>query len=555
MSKRVKFDSIVSIFGSFLVVVLALTPVFALTGDIDGDGDVDRNDLLEILAARNTPANPGDPRDIDGDGLITGLDARKLTLQCTLPRCTVIDPPPLTANPDSNAIDEDTLLNVAAPGVLGNDTPFSNLLSVAAFDSVSANGAAVNVNNDGSYNYDPRSAQTLQDLNDNESIIDTFDYTATNPGGETSTTTVSITVNGITEPVACTPGIITTVAGSGLLGFGGDNGPALQASFTNPTKLAVDNTGDLFIMDKDNFRVRRVDAITGVITTVAGDGFHVGSIGRFTGDGGPATQASFSGPPQGLDVDGAGNIYIADTGNNRIRHVNAATGIITTVAGNGVTPFGGDGGPATAAGFSNPLDVAVDGSGNFYIVDANNFRIRRVDAQTGIITTVAGGGTVMGDGIPATDAILSFSTGVAVDSAGNIFIAENASFRVRRVDAITGLITTVAGSGEFPIVNNQDGLLATNARIQPLDLEVDQAGNLFIDDAFSNRIWRVDAVTGIINGVAGDGGSFNPLNDGDLATAGSLFSPQGVTLDNDGNIYISVPGSQIIRKVSACPLQ
>jgi streptogramin lyase len=199
------------------------------------------------------------------------------------------------------------------------------------------------------------------------------------------------------------------------------------------------------IADRSNQRIRRVDAVTGVITTVAGNG-----ASGFSGDGGPATAANLSGP-FGVAVDAAGNVLIADQNNARIRRVDAVTGVITTVAGNGAGGFSGDGGPATAASLSNPVGVAVDAAGNVLIADRSNQRIRRVDAVTGVITTAAGNGAsgFSGDGGPATAASLSSPWGVAVDAAGNVLIADQSNSRIRRVDAVTGVITTVAGNGTF----------------------------------------------------------------------------------------------------------
>jgi sugar lactone lactonase YvrE len=220
-------------------------------------------------------------------------------------------------------------------------------------------------------------------------------------------------------------GIISIVAGSiaagnPQAGYGGDGGPATSALLNQPTGVAVDAAGNLFIADEFNNRVRRVDATTGVITTVAGNG----SSG-YAGDGGPATAAALNGP-FGVAVDAQGNLYIADTGNNRIRRVDAATGVITTVAGDGTNRFGGDGGPAVNASLSSPRGVAVDAAGNLFLTDTFNSRIRRVDVGTGVITTVAGNGSIWGveDGGPATNAPLGFPYGVAVDAAGNLFIAD-----------------------------------------------------------------------------------------------------------------------------------
>jgi sugar lactone lactonase YvrE len=255
--------------------------------------------------------------------------------------------------------------------------------------------------------------------------------------------------------------------------------------------VAVDAAGNLLIADTGNNRIRRVDGATGVITTVAGTGPTGSEAGSFSGDGGPAVNANLR-FPSSVAVDASGNLYIADGGNHRIRRVDSVTGIITTAAGSGSFGFSGDGGPATDAQLA-PSDIAVDASGNLFIADANNNRIRRVDGATGVITTVAGTGTAghSGDGGPATSASLFSPRGVAVDAAGNLFFAV-ASNRIRRVDAATGIITTVAGSGASGF--SGDGGPAISASLfGPAGVAVDAAGNLFIADFRNNRIRRVEA--------------------------------------------------------------
>ena len=225
-------------------------------------------------------------------------------------------------------------------------------------------------------------------------------------------------------------GTITTVAGNGTAGFSGDGGLATNASLAFPSSVAVDAAGNVLIADVSNQRIRRVDAATGIITTVAGNG----SFG-FSGDGGFAIDASLN-DPIGVAVDSAGNLFIADTFNQRIRRVDAATGIITTVAGNGTFGFNGDGGLATNAWMRDPVGVAVDSAGNLFITDQNNQRIRRLDAATGTMSTVAGNGTFgfSGDGGLATDASLSRPTAAALDSAGNLLIADQSNHRIRHVE-------------------------------------------------------------------------------------------------------------------------
>ncbi|MGH8905996.1 MAG: NHL repeat-containing protein [Egibacteraceae bacterium] len=300
-------------------------------------------------------------------------------------------------------------------------------------------------------------------------------------------------------------GMITTVAGSGVQGPSGDGGLATAAQLDRPLGLAVATGGNLYIADSGNHRVRRVDR-SGIITTVAGSG-----IVGFSGDGGPAAAAQLRGP-LGLAVDTGDNLYIADSGNHRVRKVDFS-GVITTVAGSDVVGFSGDGGPAAAAQFVGPVGLAVDGDGNLYIADTDpNLedtrntdanRVRRVD-PSGIITTVAGIGPYgfSGDGGPATAARFDGPWGLAVDADGDLYIADLGNSRVRRVDLPIGVITTVAGRGDRDF--SGDGGRATAASLRgPWAVAVD-AGNLYIADTLNNRVRRVDP-TGTITTVAGGG--------------------------------------------------
>ena len=331
-------------------------------------------------------------------------------------------------------------------------------------------------------------------------------------------------------------GTVTTVAGNGSLGFAGDGGAATAAGMS-AYGVAVDAAENLYIADSSNRRIRKVDS-GGMITTLAGNG----SLG-FAGDGGAATAAGMN--PVGVAADAAGNLYIADLSNQRIRKVDAG-GTITTVAGNGTAGYSGDGGAATAAGMS-VYGIAVDAAGNLYIVDSSNQRIRKVDA-VGTITTVAGNGvtTFSGEGGAATAARLFNPFGVAADAAGNLYIADSSNQRVRKVDA-AGTITTVAGSGVFGF--SGDGGAATAAGVNPYRIAVDAAGNLYIADQGNHRIRRVDAA-GTITTVAGSG-AFGFSGDGGAATAARLFNPSGVAVDATGNLYIADTNNQRIRKVHA----
>ena len=215
--------------------------------------------------------------------------------------------------------------------------------------------------------------------------------------------------------------------------YAGDGGTATSVELFSPLGVTVDASGNIYIADSGNNRIRKVTASTGIITTVAGNG-----TGGYSGDSGVATRAELN-SPSGVAVDASGNIYIVDSGNNRIRKVTASTGVITTMAGNGTGGYSGDNGVATSAELNSPYGVAVDASGNIYIADTNNLVIRTVTASTGIITTVAGNGTAgsSGDGGAATSAELSYPTAVVVDSPGNVYIADYNNNKVRTVGSIT----------------------------------------------------------------------------------------------------------------------
>src|ERR1039457_3767034 len=332
--------------------------------------------------------------------------------------------------------------------------------------------------------------------------------------------------------VTASTGIITTIAGSNNTGWHGDGGPAVDATFTYPTSIAVDSSGNIFVADTNNVAVRRISA-GGIITTVAGNGQW-----GYTGDGGQATKAQLAGP-QGVTVDASGNLYIADTMNERIRRVDPS-GIITTIAGSGTAGFGGDGTAAVGAMFSTPVTVAVDASGAVYVADLDNNRIRRF-AIGGSVSTFAGTTSSIGDGGPSTQARLNGAWGVAVDSAGNQFIGDRLDNRVRRVPP-SGTITNVAGTGQTGY-SGDNGPGASAVLATPNGVAVDSAGNVYIADAGNNRIRRVDAPTGEIATFAGAGSGSccytgtGTGGDGGMATSASLNYPTSVAVDGAGNVY------------------
>jgi sugar lactone lactonase YvrE len=351
------------------------------------------------------------------------------------------------------------------------------------------------------------------------------------------------------KKVDAVTGIITTIAGTGSSGDAGDDGPAISASMNKPRGLWVDESGNILIADTENNRVKKVDTSTGIINNVAGNG-----SGAYSGDDGPATSASLKKPHAVCMHEAAAPAYlvIADPSNHRIREVNLNTGIITKVAGTIWSGYNGDNRDATSARLYYPFGVHVDASHNTYIADTYNHRIRKVDGKSGIITTVAGIGAkgFSGDGGPATSARLRYPFNLFLDSTGNIYIVDTYNYRIRKVDAATQIITTVVGDGAAKF--RGDGGLATDASImKSYDVAVDSAGNIFIADTHSHAIRKVDATTGIITTVVGQGGKAGFEGDGGLATDAKLNSPTGVYVDASGNIYAVDTKNEVIRKVDA----
>jgi hypothetical protein len=337
-------------------------------------------------------------------------------------------------------------------------------------------------------------------------------------------------------------GVITTIAGNGVCHGGcytngaGDGGPATSAQLFYPWQIAADAAGNVYIGEWDTPRVRKIST-SGLITTVVGNG-----KSGYSGDGGPAMSGRLAWPT-GLRLDAAGNLYIADAGNMRVRRV-SGDGIITTVAGSGPggPGYGGDGGPATDAQLSWPKDITFDAQGNLYVADTGNSAIREV-SPSGVITTIAGTGSTgySGDGGSATNALLNQPSGLAIDSAGNLYVADTNNFRVRKIST-SGVITTVAGNGTKG--SSGDGGLGTSAQLtSPTGLAFDRAGNLFIGDGASVRML---SPAGIVTTVAGNGVVVGLTGDRGPATSAETGA-WGLAFDGTGELFVADPWNNAIR--------
>ena len=330
--------------------------------------------------------------------------------------------------------------------------------------------------------------------------------------------------------VSTTTGIISTLIGNGIAGFAGDGGPAGSATIGDPLDVSFDPAGNFYFATGD---IRKI-ALNGVVTRVAGSG-----VVGFSGDGGAATSAAMIGPTDAVG-DAAGNLYITDRGNNRIRRVDT-NGIITTYAGTGDAKFGGDGGPAAAAQLFQPFQLALDKNGNLFVADWGNSRVRKI-TSAGTITTVAGGGTALTDGGPATGASIGGNlTGVAVDAAGNLYIASNA--RVRKVDAVSGNISTIAGNGTAGF--SGDGGLATLAEVNgPQSVAVDAAGNVYFSDENNLRVRQLSPVQIVKEGVL-NGATFvaGPVAPGEIVT---IYGGPGVSLGPSTPVGLQVGANGLV---------
>ena len=338
-------------------------------------------------------------------------------------------------------------------------------------------------------------------------------------------------------------GTITTIAGSGEAGYDGDGGPAASARLNEPFLCAFDRQGNLYVAEAMNHCVRRIDGRSGVITTVAG----TGQLG-YGGDGGPATQATFN-QPYALDVAENGDLYVVDRLNAVIRKVDAASGIISTVAGTGTPGSGGDGGPATHAALWEPNDCFLDRRGGLLIADVQDQRIRRLDLATGVITTFAGNGDKArsGDGLPAIEASIFGARAVCQDGSGNTYICEREGNGVRKV-GVDGIMTTLAGTGERGY-GGDGGPALTATWGAPKALRCDLQGNVLVVDTENHAIRRIDAVTGIVTTVTG--GWHGGHGDGGPATEAALDRPHGCCVDAQGNLYIADSNNHRVRIVRA----
>ena len=355
--------------------------------------------------------------------------------------------------------------------------------------------------------------------------------------------------------------IINTIAGNGTYGYWGDGGIADSAELAYPNNVIGDKSGNIYISDGRNNRIRKINISTGIINTIAGNG-----ITGFSGDGNLATSAELNGP-SGIALDDSNNIYFADCLNQRIRKISATTGIISTIAGNGFDTiisgatyggYSGDGGLAISAKLNRPQDVYVDHAGNVYIQDAFNWRIRKVNSSTGIITTIVGNGIegYSGDEGLATSAEI-MAGGMAIDASLNIYIADQYNQRIRKVSAISGIITTIAGNGfGAPSTGgfSGDGGPATSAELNtPLKVAVDTFGNIFFTDGFSTRIREVSGSNNIIRTIAGTG-TFGYSGDGGAATLAELNSVGGISCDMAGNVYVADVINNRIREITGIPV-
>lgn len=351
-------------------------------------------------------------------------------------------------------------------------------------------------------------------------------------------------------------GVMTTLAGTGAKGYAGDAGLAAKALLNQPFHCEIDDRrgaadANLFIAEAGNHCIRRVNLKTGGISTVAGTGKK-----GYSGDGGPYTQATFN-EPYAVVRDDAGNLFIVDRLNAVIRKVDASTGVVTTVAGNGKKDYAGDDGPATDASMREPNDCCLDGKGGLLIADVADWRIRRLDLKTGTITTFAGVGRTklklrtkiergaVGDGGPANKAVVPGARAVCADGQGNVYICEREGSSIRKVDP-RGIITTIGGNGEWGY--SGDGGDAKSAVFAgPKGIRCDKAGDIYVVDCENHAVRKIDAKTNIVTTVAG--GRKGTGGDGGPATEAGMDRPHGCVIAADGTLFIADSNNHRVRMV------
>lgn len=353
--------------------------------------------------------------------------------------------------------------------------------------------------------------------------------------------TIPLLVQATASTQAAVPGTISSSVGTGAKGYTGDGGPATRALLDQPFHISQDRDGHFYVADTGNHCIRKIDLRTGIITTVAGNG----RLG-YTGDGGPATAATMN-EPYGVLPDRDGNLFIVDRLNAAIRRVDKRTGVITTYAGTGQRGFSGDGGPASQAQLREPNALDFDPKGNLYIADVSDNRIRRVDRETGIITTVSGTGKreFTGDGGPGAQAGIQGARGVAFDRAGNLWICEREGNRIRKIDARTGLIATVAGTGQKGYGGDGGPALAATFN-GPKWIHVGPNQRVYVVDTENHCVREIDPKSGLIRTVSG--GHAGPDGDGGPALQAGMGRPHGCWLDRSGNLYTADTNNHRIRK-------
>ena len=338
-------------------------------------------------------------------------------------------------------------------------------------------------------------------------------------------------------------GIITTIAGCDTAGYGGDGGISTESCLSFPQAIFPDLNGNIYIADAANARIRRIEKSTGIINTIAGTGIY-----GFRGDGGLAISAELFGP-ESVFIDSIQNIYIADALNNRIRKIDHLTGVITTVVGNGTPDYTGDNGPAIEATLNAPSNMFVTASGDIFIADYNNNVIRFVNGATGIITTYAGTGDAgySGDGNAATSARLAGPGYLFIDQAGDLIFSDKWNSVIRKVNKNTGIITTIAGSG-IAGYSGDNGLAVNAVLNNPEGIFIDKANNIYFTEYYNGTVRRIDGTTGIISTVVGYGVQ-GYAGDGGPASNAQLRADFAF-VDDNGDIFIADAGNNRIRKVT-----